>query len=334
MASVDWDLFRALYESSACPNWQTKARPDIRSLARRAGVAYSTAWTKLKGWRDTGFLQAPNFFPHPSFFGVGLEVCHVRHEDPASRGLFLDQLERVDGVFLAHPEMGEETAIITIADDEDSRAHRFTSIAEIPGVASISARSSVWLPTPVGELSPNDLRLIAALRETPEASFDALGRRLGWWRGTVSRQFRALSESFRILAGRTDLFSRFPETVVAYKLELDPAFSARRVAKEIGSRLPELLEVAGISHPPFSEAGHLFYAVAVPNAAQIDEIAARLRGFVGVTGVTSRIPGSERAYPGWFDRRIAHELGHSRGPSPGSASRPPILPAGMVLQSA
>ncbi|MEI4861608.1 winged helix-turn-helix domain-containing protein, partial [Klebsiella pneumoniae] len=68
----------------------------------------------------------------------------------------------------------------------------------------------VWLPSPVGELAPKDLELIAALRATPGASFDALARRLGSWRQTVSRQFRALSESFRMLTGRTELFSRFP----------------------------------------------------------------------------------------------------------------------------
>lgn len=277
-------------------------------LAARAGVSANTAWKRLTEWKRSGFVSGHVFVPHPGLFGVGLEMVRIQLAQLSPRAELLERLDLVDGVFQADANVGGGVVAITISDSPDSRARRAKILAGLPGVERVDAISTVWLPSPTRSLKSADLRLIAALRERPNAPISRLAHLLGISARTFTRRFRRLRETFAMLSCRVEDFSRFPTSVAEVTFTLESAVNSRKVAAEVARKFPEALELPAASRPPYAAHDHLHYLTEFGNVSQVEEMVASFSKYPGVTGASTRYPGRERYYGSWIDNRIHQAL--------------------------
>ncbi|MFI5417639.1 MAG: hypothetical protein ACHQ2Y_01895 [Candidatus Lutacidiplasmatales archaeon] len=324
--SQDWELYRKLYRATDSPVWGAFPHPDLTTLAGELNTTRSTIWRRLKEWRRSGFVRGYETIPNPGLFGVGLLTNEVRLADPRSRQRFLDELELIDGVFLANFDLGPRTMVVSVADMSTSQARRRELIRRIPGVESVLPPNPVWLPTCRRQLSIGDWRLISALRESPESSVVDLAGFLGVSAKTFSRRYRALRESHALLSYRVEDFTRFPGTVATFLARLHDGVDSRETAVRFEESMPGLLEIAHIDRPPFSSHNVLAYSLFVSSAASMEEAEAAALEVPGVVGVRTIFMGGERAYRGWFDERINQAM---HGPLP-RAEAHPVAPSRWI----
>lgn len=310
-SSLDWDLYRALYRTGDDPFWSCWPHPDLGELAATLGTTRTTVWRRLKEWRNIGFIGGYEVIPNPSLMGVGLVLTEVLLSDARSRQLFLNELELIDGVFLANYDLGPRTTVVSVADMPASRARRAELLARVPGVQSVRTLSPVWLPGCRRQLSAREWRFLAAIRESPESSLLELARKVGVSGKTFSRRYRAVREGKEILSYRIEDFSRFPGTVAMLIAHLDPKVDPRAVAGRILAKLPKLTEIASITSVPFSPQDRLGFCALLPSASSLEETEAAALQVPGVVKVRTRFRGGERAYRGWFDERISQAIGSS-----------------------
>jgi DNA-binding Lrp family transcriptional regulator len=308
--SLDWEIYRALYRSSDCPVWKAESHPDPSRLGLQAGSSRGTVWRRLREWRRSGFIQGHEIIPHPALFGVGLTTYEVKLSDPKARQLFLDELELVDGVFIANFALGPRTMVISIADRPASQARRAELIGRIPGVDSVKPSREVWLPARPRSLTTKEWKLISALREAPDKPFSALARAVGVSAKTFSRKYQLLRQLNGILTYRVEDFSKFSGTVATFSVTLSSEEGSRAIARQIEDRLPGLLELVFIDRPPYSPNVRLGYSTFVASASSMETAEAAVYEIPGVSGVQTMFIGGERAYRGWFDERI-HQVIHS-----------------------
>ena len=304
VGSLDWEIYRALYRASPCPVWKAHAHPNLVHLAGAAGTTRNTVWRRFREWRRVGFLRGHEIIPHPALFGVGLVTYEVHLSDPKSRQQFLDELELVDGVFVANFALGPRTMVIGIADSPESQNRRAKLIGRIAGVDTVTPSRSVWLPPRPKRMSPKDWRLLAALRENPEQSFSDLARTIGITAKTLSRRYQLLQDTNGILTYRVEDFSRFPGTVATFSVLLSNGADSRAIAATVEKRIPGLLELVFIDRPPYASNDRLGYSTFVSSASSMESTEAAVYEIPGVSEVRTMFIGGERSYRGWFDERV------------------------------
>lgn len=307
-ASLDWEIYRALYRSTDNPVWDAVAQPTLGAELGKLGISRNTLWRRLKDWRRLGFIQGHEVIPNPSVFGVGLVTNEVRLSNPRARRRFLDDLDLVDGIFLVNFDLGPRTMVVSVADLPKSQSRRKELIRRLPGVEAIGPDVRVWLPACPTRLSLREWKVVAALRDAPEAALAELARAAGTSSKTFSRRYRALRESHAILTYRIEDFTKFPGTVSTFVVRLADDADSRAVAAEVGRRLPGLLETVFIGCPPFAPNRRLAYSAYVGSASAMEEIEAIACDIPGVVELETRFWGGERAYRAWFDQKITDAL--------------------------
>ncbi len=307
--SLDWELYRALYRTGDDPFWSCWPHPDLALLSKALGTTRTTVWRRLKEWRRIGFIGGYEVIPNPSLMGVGLMLSEVQLSDARSRQSFLNELELIDGVFVANYDLGPRTTVVSVADMPASRARRAELLARIPGVESVRTIAPVWLPRCRRPLTAKEWKFLGAVRESPESSLLELSRKVGVSAKTFSRRYQAVREAKEVLSYRIEDFSRFPGTIAMVIAHLDPRVDPRAVAARVLARLPTLTEIASITSVPFSPQDRLGFCALVPSASSLEPIEAGVLEVPGVVKVRTRFRGGERAYRGWFDERIHQAIG-------------------------
>lgn len=305
---LDWEVYRTLYRASDCPVWKAASHPDLVEIARATGSTKTTVWRRMREWRRVGFLIGHEILPHPALLGVGLNAFEVRLSDPKARVRFLNDLELIDGIFVANFSLGPRTMVLAIADSAASQTRRARLIERIPGVEEILPSRTVWLPPPPSRLATKAWRLISELRENPDDSFAHLAGRLGITPKTFSRRYQALRTSNAILTYRVEDFSKFPGTVATLQIGLAAGADSRAVARRVEERLPGLLELVFIDRRPYAPHDRLGYSTLVTTVSSVEAVEAEVLEVSNVSGVRTIFVGGERAYRGWFDERVSQIL--------------------------
>lgn len=302
--TLDWELYRELYASSEEPVWGMFPHPSLADIASRLHVTRNTVWRRMGQWNQSGFVRGYEVIPHPNLLGVGLGACVVTVPDPRHKPRFLEELDLVDGVFLASYDVGPKVVLVTVTDLPESQARRKRSIERLPGVASVGPTGRVRLPTCRRQMTREEWRLLAALRKSPTSSIDVLARTTGSSTKTVSRRLRVLRRANAVLSHIVEDFSGFPATVASFVLRITPGLDSRVVARGIERRIPGLLEIPRLDMAPRAPAKDLIYWQEVRSVAAIETSIAEILGVPGIDRVDSYFTGGERAYRGWFDERI------------------------------
>ncbi|HZY69714.1 MAG TPA: Lrp/AsnC family transcriptional regulator [Thermoplasmata archaeon] len=302
--TVDWELYRELYASSEEPVWGMFPHPSLARIAARLNVTRNTVWRRMGQWTESGFVRGYEVIPHPSLLGVGLGACVVTLPDPRDKPRFLDELDLVDGVFLASYDVGPKVVLVVVTDLPESQDRRRRSIERLRGVSTVGPTGRVRLPLCRRQMSRDEWRLLAALRQNPSRSIDELATAVGSSTKTVSRRLRALRRANAMLSHIVEDFSGFPGTVASYVLRITPGVDSRVVARSTERRIPGLLEVPRLDVAPRAPAKDLIYWQEVPTVAAIETSIRQILEVSGIDRVDSYFTGGERAYRGWFDERI------------------------------
>ncbi|HEV2173070.1 MAG TPA: hypothetical protein VGR71_05865 [Nitrospira sp.] len=306
--SLDWSLLRALYARTGNPAWEAIARPEITEIARELGVTRNAVYRRLQLWRSRGFLLKYDFFPNPNLFGVGLLHYRVERHFISEASSFLDDLESIEGVFVATESLGDPYGITAVADSQASQSRRVRLLSQQAGVARVGSPTPVWLPHCPRRPAKVDFQLIAAIRRSPDESSAALAAKLRISPQTFARRLEALRASHMLLVHRSVDFSRFPGTVAFLLIQVRSRAESRPISEEIRRRVPGLIEDVSLSRPPFAPFEKLNFGVHVESASELIAIEAQVSAVPGVVRILRRIPRVVRSYSGWFDNRLEQEL--------------------------
>lgn len=307
-ASLDWGLLRALYAKTTNPAWEAIPHPSVTELARELDVTRNAVYRRLRRWRDCGFVRNYDFFPNPNLFGVGLLHYRVERHFSTLSDSFLDELESVEGVFVATESLGDPYGITAIADSQASQSRRVKLLSQLSGVVRVGSPTPVWLPHCSRRLRRSDLQLIATIRKFPAESFAVLAAKLRISPQTFARKLGALQAGRMLLVHRSVDFSRFPGTVAFLLVQVRTRRESRAISDEIRRRVPGLLEDVSLSRPPLAPFEKLNFGVHVQSASELVDTEARISAVPGVVSILRRFPRIVRSYSGWFDNRIEQEL--------------------------
>jgi DNA-binding Lrp family transcriptional regulator len=308
---LDWKIYRELYRLSDDPLWGMYPHPPLETIAERLGVSRNTVWERLRSWKRDGFFLGYEVFPNPGLLGVGFEIFSVVVPNPAARRRLVDELELVDGVFLATSDVGQIVEIFAVADSPESRSRRERLLRRIDGVDSVRARRSIWLPTGPSQISQLDWAVVATLRRLPTAPMERVGKAVGRSAKMVAGTMRRLRQSHALLSYSIEDFTRFPGTVAVLVLRLEPGRDSRIVAADAQSALPDALEAPLSDRPYQAPAPYLVFLQWVSAAGGIELLASDAASVNGVARVEQYFLGWTRVYRHWFDERLFEIAGGS-----------------------
>jgi len=286
------------------------ATPD---LARRLGVDRSTVWSRLKAWREAGFLVRQEVVPNPSLFGAGLAGGDVRVDDPRRKGEVLEALALVDGVLAGVDQVGPYVLLLYAQESEAALGRCTRLVGKLPGVDAVSL--CIPFEPPASALAPTaaDWRILASLRTHAEASLADVARTAGVSRRTLDRRYRELLASRAIWTFPVLDFTRYRGAVLArFVVLLENAATTPGFLNRCRRELPSLvwwdamLEASprqALAHPWVDLYCHL------EAVADVEALTLSLLAAPGVRAVETYFPKAWFVVPSWFDERIAKMTG-------------------------
>lgn len=309
---LDWRVFCQLYRQTDDPMWGVFPHPSAGSIAKSIGVTRVTVWRRLTAMQRAGFLTGYEVIPNPILLGVGLSHYNIMITDPRARLRFLDELEFVDGAFLATIDFGPGASLIAISDFPSSRHRREKMIARIDGVESLSPPTPVWLPDCGYKVSRDGWRFIDAARRNPTWSLDRIARELRTTPGTVSIRYQMLKRERAILGHPLEDFAKLPGTVIGVDLTLEPGVDSRLVARAVRLSQPDALEAPSPLRRAGTPSSGLTFIQLCRNASETNQCSIEFLAIRGVEKIDTFFPGMIRAYRHWFDARMFEVMARFR----------------------
>ncbi len=312
MDQLDADILRELCRGRVLLWGGGDPRLGMTEIADRVGVDRTTVWSRLKGWREDGFLRHQEVVPNPGLFGAGMAGGAVRVEDPRRKADALDAIQLVDGVLAGFDQVGPYV-IVQYAVETRSALTRCTRLLEqLPTVDEVSMCVPFETPQSTLEPTPRDWRILDALRAAPDRPLKDVAKDLGVSRSTLTRRYRELLEANAIWSFPVLDFTNYRGAVMARFLvtPTEPARSADLVnacQRELDEMvwwmsLEDLTPTEEDLTPWVDVYCHL------DAAAAVEEVQTWLLDLPMVDEVEVFFPRTWYVVDAWFDERIEREL--------------------------
>lgn len=287
-------------------------RLGTSGVADKLGVDRTTVWSRLKNWREEGFLLRQEVLPNPGLFGSGVAGGDIRVSDPREKAKVVERLKLVDGILSGLDQVGPYVILLYAMENERALDRCRRLLGELPDIEEVSVCIPFEPPASTIEPSATDWRIIAALHRSPEAPLQEIAETAGVSPRTLRRRYAELLDANAIWSFPLFDFSQykgatFARLVVMLK-ETDslPGF-VNHVREEVPGQVwidPLDLVIPGEDH---RVAGADVY-VHLDAPAQAEALQRELLDVPKVADVEVFFPTNSWVVGAWFEERIQGRL--------------------------
>lgn len=326
MDKLDLAIYRALFEDQEARFWGSRSiidpRISVAEVARRVHLSRTAVQSRLRGWRQTGFLLGYEVWPSPRLFGVRLCTVDIPVGSLGEVDRLFEELALVEGVISARDLMDEDGRTVRaflIDDSSSSLTRRRRLIRRVAGLAEDPETHPYWIPEAPTTLSTLDWRVLMYYRAFPAATLSQASASLRVTAKTLSvRRDRLLNEHAMWWLMNTRS-SRFP--VAFFYIQVSDSKASVSVKRALETAPTGWLPCAddGFGLAPRPVHSIVSGLSMVESPASIDDVVREVAQYEGVVSVQWRIPRGFRSYREWYDRQLLAAVEH---PALGRRKRP------------
>jgi DNA-binding Lrp family transcriptional regulator len=312
---LDFAIYRYLSPDGAARFWGGRRvidpRVGARDISSRVGVSETAVRTRLRSLRDRGFLADSAVWPNPSLFGASLHVAEIPVAEVGASRALLDDLGLVEGVTFARDVLDERDRTVQVyfaGDTPTVIARRVGLLRRLASGAALRGPRPYYIPPASRSLTPLDWRFVDAVRGSPEASLQQLGKVLKVSLKTTGSRYRALLDSGAVWWTHGPESAELPLALLTATTEAgaDPDPIAAKVAAERTDWIP--LASNGQGFEPTANRTEFAGLLLAESPAAVEAAAQRLLDRPAVERVRRTFALGSRIYPGWFDDQIARKI--------------------------
>ncbi|MBI2077113.1 MAG: winged helix-turn-helix transcriptional regulator [Euryarchaeota archaeon] len=296
------------------PHSPSSIRPA--QVARSLHVSTDTVKRRLAAMAAAGVFHGTQVFPNPRLLGLRTASFHFRMGDAARKRVPRAHVSRVGGVLGVFDMVGGDRCVDVAFGDDAARETLRDELSSLLG-ASSSHFVDYATPEPVGELSPLDWRILAALRAKPDTSLGAAAAACGASLRTVKRRFDRMARDGALeVIGLFDPGAISGQLVVDLLFHLVPGAGKRELATVLNAFRSRW--VAQWS-PPDHQLGHLALVVVATSPREVEDLRREGESLAPVERCDALILEGVDENWSWIDARIAQRTGQPRkalAPSP------------------
>lgn len=312
MDGLDAAILREMWRDQTLIWGGLDPRLGTTEIADRLDVDRTTVWSRLKAWRETGFLVRQEVVPNPALFGAGVAVGDVRVDDPQARGQALEAIQLVDGILSGLDQVGPYTLLLYAVESEAALERCRRLVGQLPGVDEVSMCLPFEPPRNRIEPTATDWRILAALRRLPDAPLHEVAEEAGVSRRTLTRRYGELLEASAIWSFPVLDFTCYRDAVLArFMVMLPDPEAVPGFANTCQRELKEMVwwdAMEDMSSQVKLEQASVDVYCHLGSAAEVEEVQTWLLGLDSVEAVEVFFPKAWFVVPSWFDERIMPKL--------------------------
>lgn len=281
-------------------------------VAERLKVDRTTVWSRLRAWREAGFLVRQEVIPNPSLFGAGVAAGDIQVGDPRRKGEAVERLQLVDGVLAGFDQVGPFVLLVYALESRAALDRCTRLVGTLPGVDEVSMCVPLRFPASTVEPTRADWGMLRALRASEGTSLDTVAKEVGVSRRTLTRRYQRLLDGNALWSFPVLDFTRYTDAVMArFVAILSGAGSSKRFLRLCRSGLPQMVwsvpfqPPAGVEEAP-DEWAEVFCHLR--SAGEVEDVRRWVLGQPAVTGVEVYYPRAWFVAGSWFDERIEARL--------------------------
>lgn len=292
--NLDTTDLAILRELTHPTTFQWDVRVSYAEVGRRVSLDEETVRARVKRMQEDGVIQGWRVMVNPGLLGRTVSRLVINAADDAAKERLLQALLAMDGVFLVFEFYGPSLGAV-IACESGRALERHLDLLRLLGGEVTT--SPLTYPSPTVELTPQDWRIVQALRRDVRRAYGELAAELGLSERTVRRRVERMTEGKALILQATLDQTRVHGIVaamftVAHK---DPA--ARGTVDAYLRKLPSV--IFQWYEGPVSRV-----SLGRPNVSELDALRRDLAALPGVAHVRMDIQLRMLPSEGWMDDAI------------------------------
>ena len=241
---------------------------------------------------------------NPALHGWDGAYVYLHHEHHRSKPELFRRLGLIDGVVGAQEFLGEMSSVTIAAPDAFTLGRRIDLVRTLPGVREVGPVVPWHLPESTHRITPVELGLVRALRESPTAPLYEIADKIQTSTRTVTRRYAALVKEWAIWVVPMLDCTALLRPAVSVHLKVEQGADRDRIARELRSRFPLTIDV--FATPVESRATPMSFAfyVMLPSPAALEEFEQFCESLPGVESISDAVLVRYHDYPSWYDRQL------------------------------
>lgn len=308
MDATDLAIYRELTRGRVFFWSSLDPRVSAERIAKKLGLGANTVRARLKGWRESGFLERTEVLPHPALLGLKLGSGSIRVDDVRAKPRVLDGLALVPGALASLDHVGCWMAFSVLGESDAAFDRVRRLAARLPGVDEVTPCRALAPPPPARSLKRLDWEILRALRAEPDRHLRDVAARVGITPKTFGKKYGDLIRDNAALFVPVLNPARLPGVVARYILLPRPGSDRRKIFSRARS-IPQLMDafdssaIVAMPNPLVDVWLHL------PNASIAEETQRVLLDWPEVETVELVFPVRQVFFTSWLDEAIAARAG-------------------------
>lgn len=320
MDDLDAAILREMFRERVLLWGGHDPRLGTRDVADRLGVDRTTVWSRMRDWKEGGFLVRQEVLPNPSLFGAGIAAGEVRVDDPRRKAQAIEDLQLVDGVLSGLDLVGPYILVVYALESERALDRCTRLVAKLPSVDEVE--TCVPFEPPRSEIQPTarDWRILQALRRSPERPLTEIADDVGISRRTLTRRYGELLDANALWSFPVFDFSRYGGAVMArFTVLLTAPEALPPFVNSCQTGLPQMVwRMTSHDVAPTAQGEHAWADVFchLHAAGEVESVQKWLLDLPSVQAADVFFPKEWFVTSAWFDERIGKHV------ADGSVTRP------------
>jgi DNA-binding Lrp family transcriptional regulator len=301
---LDIAMLRAMYRDHSVSWAGFDLDQNASRVARALKVGRGRVTAHLERWRSSGFIRRYSVRLNPALHGWDGAYVYLHHEHHRSKPQLFRRLGLIDGVIGAQEFLGEMSGVTIVAPDAFTLGRRIDLVRTLPGVREVGPVVPWHLPESTHRITPVELRLVRALRESPTAPIYEIADKVQTSTRTVTRRYAALVKDWAIWVVPMLDCTALLRPVVSIYLQVGKGADRDRIARELRSRFP--MTIDAFATPAESKATPMSFAfyVMLPSPAAQEEFEQYCESLPGVESISDAVLVRYHDYPTWYDQQL------------------------------
>jgi DNA-binding Lrp family transcriptional regulator len=277
---LDLRILKALLVNNGTPPGTPVLRKSFRSMAKDLEVDQGTIRSRIKKFQEQRVLRGWYLGVSPSLTGQDVVHAWLVVEPESDKDIVMERLLSVQDVERVCDYLGPKLSLVLLCKKGTDPDVLLGSLGPLVGSKSLHKQAVIQVPT--HELKETDAAIIGVLGRDPWKPYSIVARELGLSAKTVKRRVAKLTDDGAVyILPIIDL--KALQGIIPMDLVVD------YVSRESRAKVNELITSHVEQNLVFSNcAGHHgYFALAVPNVSQVEQIARWVRQQNGVKEVHS-----------------------------------------------
>lgn len=291
-------------------------RQSAGELARRLGVDRSTIWSRLKAWKECGFLTGFDVVPNPDLFGLRFGAGSIRVDNPVQKEAVVRDLGLVSGIVGAQDMMGPWVVVLAACPNAAGFERVSALLRRLSGVNETIPLVAFRCPPSSAEPTPLDWRIVQELRMPPTPLLTEVAKRLRISVKTVTRHYDSLIRNQVVWYIPLLDYTQYTMVAMArFNVYLHPTADPPQILETIRKMYPEYVDIADRSDfalEPEHKIKHVVAHMQLPAASASEDVQVEILKIPGVADVEVLFPRKTFSYPDWLSERIADRISEQR----------------------